>query len=53
VSLPINPLLGRPEHHEFRWVSYADANRLLPERLQPVLAWARAVVEQPESAPRS
>ncbi len=37
VSLPINPELGRPEHHEFRWVAYAEAQRLLPERLQPVL----------------
>jgi len=47
VSLPINPELGRPEHHEFRWVSYAEARRLLPERLQPVLEWVHELVEQP------
>lgn len=47
VSLPVNPELGRPEHHEFRWVGYADARRLLPERLQPVLQWAHELVEQP------
>ncbi|MCW5621620.1 MAG: NUDIX domain-containing protein [Burkholderiales bacterium] len=45
VSLPINAALGRPEHHEFRWVIHADAAHLLPERLQPVLAWAHALVE--------
>ena len=47
VSLPINPELGRPEHHEFRWVGYAEARRLLPERLQPVLQWVHELVEQP------
>lgn len=38
--LPINDALGRPEHHELRWVSPGDAARLLPPRLQPVLRWA-------------
>ncbi len=45
ASLPINAALGRAEHHEFRWVAHAEAKRLLPERLQPVLAWAHALVE--------
>ena len=40
VSLPVNPELGRPEHDEFRWVNYATARRLLPPRLQPILAWS-------------
>lgn len=44
VRLPINPQLGRAEHHEYRWVSHADARRLLPPRLQPVLAWAEEVL---------
>lgn len=44
VHLPISPELGRPEHHEFRWVEHGDAQRLLPSRLQPVLAWARDLV---------
>lgn len=44
VHLPINPELGRPEHHEFRWCNVAAARRLVPERLQPVLAWAHAVL---------
>jgi len=41
VRLPVNPELGRPEHHEFRWGGFEDARRLLPERLQPVLGWAQ------------
>ena len=41
VQLPVNPELGRPEHHEFRWVTLEEAERLLPDRLQPVLSWVR------------
>lgn len=40
ISLPVNPELGQPEHHEFRWVNYEEARRLLPHRLQPILEWA-------------
>ena len=40
VTLPVNPELGHPEHDEFRWVSYAEAQALLPPRLQPILDWA-------------
>ncbi len=42
LSLPVSPELGRPEHHEYRWVDFTTAQRLLPPRLQPVLAWVRA-----------
>ena len=45
VALPINAELGRAEHHEFRWVGPDEATRLLPDRLQPVLAWARTLLE--------
>jgi bis(5'-nucleosidyl)-tetraphosphatase len=51
VSLPVNPELGRPEHHEFRWVTHAEAKRLLPDRLQPVLHWVPELVEATGSAP--
>ena len=40
VSLPINPTLGRAEHHEFRWVSPEEALQLTVPRLQRVLRWA-------------
>lgn len=40
VSLPVNPLLGRPEHHEFRWLDYGSARALLNARLRAILDWA-------------
>jgi len=50
VHLPISPELGYPEHHEFRWVEHADAQRLLPQRLQPILAWAQSLAGVPGEA---
>jgi 8-oxo-dGTP pyrophosphatase MutT (NUDIX family) len=41
VSLPINPDLGFPEHHEARWASYAEALLMVSARLIPVVQWAR------------
>jgi 8-oxo-dGTP pyrophosphatase MutT (NUDIX family) len=41
VTLPISPELGRPEHHEWRWVSFDEAEELLPPRLAIVLEWAK------------
>ena len=40
VTLPINPLIGRAEHHEFRWVALSTALTLTVPRLQRVLRWA-------------
>ena len=45
IILPISPELGHPEHDEWRWVRFIDAERLLPPRLQPILAWARKQLE--------
>jgi bis(5'-nucleosidyl)-tetraphosphatase len=42
VSLPVSPELGRPEHHEYRWASFAEAETLLNDRVRGALAWARA-----------
>jgi 8-oxo-dGTP pyrophosphatase MutT (NUDIX family) len=44
IELPVSPELGRPEHHEWRWVSFDEAEELLPPRLARVLDWARAAV---------
>ena len=41
VTLPTSPELGRPEHDEWRWVSFEQAEDLLPPRLAIVLDWAR------------
>ena len=44
VTLPISPELGRPEHHEYRWVSFDEAEELLPPRLSIVLDWAKKTI---------
>ena len=44
IVLGVNPSLGRPEHHEYRWVTIDDAVALLPPRLQPIIAWAGATL---------
>ena len=47
VRLPVSAQLGRPEHHEGRWVDLAGAEALIPPRLAPILAWAAATVATP------
>ena len=42
VTLPINPELGTPEHHEWRWVNFEDARSMVSLRVAPVLEWALA-----------
>jgi bis(5'-nucleosidyl)-tetraphosphatase len=44
VRLPANPELGRPEHHEARWVSFAAAKRLAAPRVRRIAAWAEALI---------
>jgi bis(5'-nucleosidyl)-tetraphosphatase len=53
VVLGINPALGVPEHHEFRWVSTAEARRLLNDRVRRVLDWGqqRVTAPVPDSLP--
>ena len=40
IVLPINPELGRPEHHEYRWADASMAIALAAPRVRPVVAWA-------------
>jgi 8-oxo-dGTP pyrophosphatase MutT (NUDIX family) len=44
IELPVSPELGRPEHHEYRWVTFDEAEDLLPPRLAIVLEWARDTI---------
>ena len=44
VVLPISPELGRPEHHEFRWLTLEAAREIVPPRLLPVLHWVQTLV---------
>jgi 8-oxo-dGTP pyrophosphatase MutT (NUDIX family) len=48
VLLPISHELGRPEHHEWRWVTFEEAEELLPPRLALVLDWVREMLEEAE-----
>jgi bis(5'-nucleosidyl)-tetraphosphatase len=41
ARLGINPELGRAEHHEARWLSFEEAQRLVVPRIAQVLRWAR------------
>ena len=47
ITLPTNPELGHPEHHEGRWLTFEEAAARLPARLRPVLSWARETVSRP------
>jgi 8-oxo-dGTP pyrophosphatase MutT (NUDIX family) len=40
VVLGVNPELGRPEHHEYRWPDLGAARELLVPRLKAALDWA-------------
>lgn len=44
VDLPVSLELGRPEHDEFRWCTYAEARSLVSPRVARILGWANAVV---------
>jgi 8-oxo-dGTP pyrophosphatase MutT (NUDIX family) len=45
VVFSVNPEIGRPEHVEYRWLTHDEARRLVPDRLGPVLEWARRKLE--------
>jgi len=45
VELPINPEIGRPEHEEFRWVSYSEAVDMVSARVRSVLEWAQEILK--------
>jgi len=44
VVMGISPDLGRPEHHEYRWVSFDEAHDLSSPRVRGVVRWARQIV---------
>lgn len=44
VVLPIQPHLGRPEHHEWRWLTSDEALTLASPRLQRIVRWATEVI---------
>jgi len=40
ISIVPNPVTGRLEHVEYRWVSFEQAWRMVSPRVQRVLSWA-------------
>jgi 8-oxo-dGTP pyrophosphatase MutT (NUDIX family) len=44
VTLPVRPELGRPEHNEWRWLSFQQALVLCSPRIDPILRWAAGTV---------
>ena len=44
VEMGIAPELGRPEHHEYRWIDFDDAYDLSAPRVRLVVQWARQVI---------
>ncbi len=45
VTLPIAHELGRPAHDEWRWVTFDEAEDVLPPRLTAVLGWVRDTLD--------
>lgn len=46
VRFSINPEIGRPEHHEYRWLNADELKELVPPRLHSVIDWARDLIER-------
>jgi len=44
IVLPVSEELGRPEHDEYRWLSYLKAQPLLKLRQAEILRWAHEQV---------
>jgi 8-oxo-dGTP pyrophosphatase MutT (NUDIX family) len=46
VVFSVNPQIGGPEHHEYRWADASELRKLVAPRLVPVVEWATGVVER-------
>ncbi|HLD14885.1 MAG TPA: NUDIX domain-containing protein [Burkholderiales bacterium] len=44
AHLPVSAELGKPEHDEFRWMSYDEAKELLVPRVRVILDWTRFIL---------
>lgn len=44
VVMGLSPETGKPEHHEWRWVSFDEAFDLASPRVREVVKWARQIV---------
>jgi 8-oxo-dGTP pyrophosphatase MutT (NUDIX family) len=44
VKMGMSPELGRPEHSEYRWVTFDEAYDLTAPRVREVVVWARQFI---------
>jgi 8-oxo-dGTP pyrophosphatase MutT (NUDIX family) len=46
VTFSVNPEIGGPEHHEYRWLGYDEIRKLSPQRLLPIIEWANGLIDR-------
>ena len=44
VTMGLSPETGKPEHHEWRWVSFDEGFDLASPRVRSVVTWARQII---------
>ena len=44
VEMGISEELGRPEHHEYRWMDFDQAYDIASPRVRLIVQWARQVI---------
>ena len=44
VEMGISPELGRPEHHEYRRLSFDEAHDIASPRVRLIVKWARQII---------
>lgn len=44
IVMGILPGANRPEHHEYRWVTFDEAHDLSAPRVRTVVRWARQII---------
>ena len=42
--LPVNPELGKPEHDEWRWVTFDELASMMPGRFGPVVGYIEKII---------
>ena len=45
IILPYSEEIGKPEHDEYRWMTYIEAKKLANERIGKVLDWAQRKIK--------
>ena len=40
----LSPVTGMPEHHEWRWVTFNEADDLGSPRVRGIVQWARQII---------